>query len=359
MAEVRRETQGFAKEARGSFSSVGDALDLRKFRDQLTATEVAAKQSAERMKKAFAEVALAQEQAAQKAIRSFLKTPIGPGMPTPADSSAVSRQSFEPSKVGSSTTFDLNSALQGGGFAALLITAFALPITATAVTALAGAALLSGTLTPQLEKMFGGDSDDKSTLDEQIENLRTTIENLKEPSKLKGLPGISAEKIRVKDLEQAEAQLKNAEALKKAIEEQQRQARETATQFQDFLIAFTELSHCLRELCARIDTLAPLPSGGAEGARPGGVSFEGAGAGAGARLIPASFAGAGLAHFNQALEATGWRAGDAAARIAELTERAGGYRAEAGALIRVLRANNAAFDDQVGVVRLLDALLPE
>ena len=29
MAEAQRETQGFAREARGTFSSVGDALDLR------------------------------------------------------------------------------------------------------------------------------------------------------------------------------------------------------------------------------------------------------------------------------------------------------------------------------------------
>lgn len=42
MAEVRRETQSFAKEARGTFSGVGDALDLRKFRNELAATEIAA-----------------------------------------------------------------------------------------------------------------------------------------------------------------------------------------------------------------------------------------------------------------------------------------------------------------------------
>lgn len=30
MADVRRETQDFAKEARGTFSGVGDALDLRR-----------------------------------------------------------------------------------------------------------------------------------------------------------------------------------------------------------------------------------------------------------------------------------------------------------------------------------------
>ncbi len=47
MAEARRETQGFAKEARSTFSGVGTALDLRRFRRELTASEAAAKQSAE------------------------------------------------------------------------------------------------------------------------------------------------------------------------------------------------------------------------------------------------------------------------------------------------------------------------
>ncbi len=172
------------------------------------------------------------------------------------------------------------------------------------------------------------------------------------------------------EIEDAQTQRKELLAIEQMANDEflvelQRLFGDSAAQYQDFLSAFTELSDCLRELCARIDTLAPLPSGGAEGARPGGVSFEGAGAGSGARLVPAAFTGAspfggaGLARFNRELEATGWHAGDAAARIAELTLRAGGYRAEAGALIRVLRENNVAFDDQVGVVRLLDALMPE
>ena len=48
MAEVRRETQGFAKEARSTFSGVGTALDLSPFRRELAASEAAAKQDVER-----------------------------------------------------------------------------------------------------------------------------------------------------------------------------------------------------------------------------------------------------------------------------------------------------------------------
>lgn len=65
MAKAQRETQGFAQEARSAFSSVGDALDLRRFRNQIAASETAAKESAARMKKAFAEVGKVQLETAR------------------------------------------------------------------------------------------------------------------------------------------------------------------------------------------------------------------------------------------------------------------------------------------------------
>lgn len=59
IAEAKRETRDFGKEARSTFSGVGDALDLSGFRQQLAASERAATQAAERMKRAFREVSKA------------------------------------------------------------------------------------------------------------------------------------------------------------------------------------------------------------------------------------------------------------------------------------------------------------
>ena len=80
IVEVRRETQNFAKEARGALSGVGDALDLGSFRKELLSTEAAAKKSAERMKKAFAEVSKAQRHTAEKALQR-LTQPSGSSFP--------------------------------------------------------------------------------------------------------------------------------------------------------------------------------------------------------------------------------------------------------------------------------------
>ena len=357
MAEARRETQGFATEARSTFSGVGDALDLRRFRDELAASETAAKQSAERMKRAFGDVGRAQEKAAQKAIQNLFKGSGESNIPSPADEGAKSGRTSGSSKGGSSTIFSLNDALQGAGFAGLLITAFAIPITGTAIAFIVGSALLSGALTPQLEGMSGGDSRDGTALNDLIKDLDKKIAIL--GSQKRFIDQFTSDIAKRKQSE-AQAEIDATVALRDALLEQQRQTLEGTSQFQNLIGAMAELCTCLRELSTRVDELAPLPSGGA-GARPGGIGFDGTGA----RLIPASlaggspFGGAGFARFNRELEAAGGHAGDAALRIAELTERAGGAQAEFGSLAKVLRANNILFTDQVGVVRLLDALLPE
>ena len=366
MAEARRETQGFAKEARNTLSGVGDALDLRKFRDELAASEKATKQSADRMKKAFAEVGEVQVKTARKTLK-ILTESIGAKSKLSGKKSGAKTGRSSNSKGGEvSDYFSRTGAFEGAGIASALYGVLALtvgaataPVSAPTLALFLALSAAIGGLTPAMnrfsEALSSDDPDTIASLDARIKELNARIEELDQPSpvpeEMRHLtePLMQAERLRVaKELEAAQAKRKALLDIEKMANDEflvelQRLYGDSASQYQGFLGAVTELSDCLRELCARIDTLAPLPSGGAEAARPGGVGFE----------------GAGLARFNRELEATGWRAGDAAARIAELTERAGGYRAEAGALVRVLREGNAAFDDQVGVVRLLDALLPE
>ena len=107
MAEARRETQGFAKEARSTFSGVATALDLSPFRRELAASEAAAKQSAERMKKAFAEVGKVQVESARQAMKTLAQSVGGqPGQPAakaggPSKNRAGSRSGAVPGDAGS------------------------------------------------------------------------------------------------------------------------------------------------------------------------------------------------------------------------------------------------------------------
>ncbi len=112
MAEARRETQGFAKEARSTFSGVGTALDLSPFRRELAASEAAAKQSAERMKKAFAEVGKVQLESARQVLKTLAQS-IGrqPGQPA-AKAGAEPGQPPGSKGDGSSDYFSRNAADQ-------------------------------------------------------------------------------------------------------------------------------------------------------------------------------------------------------------------------------------------------------
>ncbi len=110
MAEARRETQGFAKEARSTFSGVGTALDLSLFRRELAASEAAAKQSAERMKKAFAEVGKVQLETARQVLKTLAQS-VGaqPGQSV-AKAGAESGRSAGPKGDGSSDLFSTDAA---------------------------------------------------------------------------------------------------------------------------------------------------------------------------------------------------------------------------------------------------------
>ena len=146
--------------------------------------------------------------------------------------------------------------------------AAALGLSTGGIALIIAAAAALAAYSPEIIKgLSGNDSNQLLSLDELMEKLRTTIEGLKEPTELVGYRGIQLEKNRVRDLEDAEAQLKSAEALKKAIESQQRQAQEAAIQFQNFIAAIAELTPCLRDICARLDQLAPVPSSGANWSR--------------------------------------------------------------------------------------------
>ena len=279
MAEARRETQGFAKEARSTFSGVGAALDLSPFRRELAASEAAAKQSAERMKKAFAEVGKVQLESARQVMKALAQS-VGaqPGQPA-ARAGPEPVQSPGSSNGGFSDFFDPEEAFLGASIAGLLATIL-LPLITTAtapisIPMLAAVVALSGAingLKPTLEKIeqsfSADDSDTTSSLNEQIEKLRKTIDDLenKRLRRPRGGPPLATQiKARNEELKKARQELANALALKDAIAEQRRLAEEAAAQFQEFLNAFTGLPDSLGQLGGRIDELVRELRGNAGG----------------------------------------------------------------------------------------------
>ncbi len=231
-----------------------------------------------------------------------------------------------------------------------------------------------GYIAEDIVNLVSGGPDTIASLDERIRELNTRLEELNQPPPEPDDSRPPMGSFRNSERVRTEFLLEAAQARRKALLDKEIAANgeflgelqiiygDSATQIQDLIAAMADLCTCLRDLATRIDSLAPLPSGGAAAPQADKLGFDGAGTGGG--FIKASFSGGspfggnGLDLFNEQLQVAGLRAEDAGARVAELTERAGGARREFGALTRVLRANNVVFDDQVGAVRLLETLMP-
>ncbi len=159
MAEARRETQGFAKEARSTFSGVATALDLSPFRRELAASEAAAKQSAERMKKAFAEVGKVQLESARQVLKTLAQSiDRQPGQPA-AKAGAESDQPSNSSGGGFSNFFDFEEAFKGAGIASLLagilattVAGVTFPVSAPTLAAFVALSAAIAGLTPVMKK---------------------------------------------------------------------------------------------------------------------------------------------------------------------------------------------------------------
>jgi hypothetical protein len=394
MAEARRETRGFAKDARSTFSGVGAALDLRHFRDELAASEAAAKQSAERMKKAFAEVGKVQLESARQVLKTLAQSiDRQPGQPA-AKVGAESGRSAGSKGGGSSDLSSGEGAGLGVTIAGILVGILA--GTAAAVTFPASAPTLAlffalsaaiGGLTPAMNKfsksLLAEDSDTTSSLDERIEQLRRTIDDL-EKKRLggpRGGPPLSTQiKARDDALAKAQKELAAAVAERNALldiekmandeflVELQRLFGDTASQNQEFLAAFTELCDCLRQLCARIEELTPAPSGaaGAGGVRPDGVGFDPHASMGGGQVISASFSGAspfggaglGLDGGEQSLTGFAERLAELPGAFVETREQAEGLGSEIGSLAERLIQSNALLGEQSGLLGQLTAQAP-
>jgi hypothetical protein len=366
LREAGRETRAFANEANRAFADVGTALDLSPFRKELAQSERAASQAAERMSKAFAKVGKAQHQAALKALEKFggaagalvLVSPQGV-IETPAGSTDAPEDEGRIVRT-------ITGAIQG---APLLIPLLLLPginVTLLSILALMTAGAGIGAAAANADALFGGDSQKSRTLDEVIKRLDEIIAQEKQSKEnLQNVTGLEPKR----SLEEIQKSIDALTAQRDALLEQQRQAQEAAAaRTQEFLRTFTELSDCLRQLCARIDELAPAPSGaaGEGGVRPDGVGFDPHASMGGGQVIPASFdpaasplgGGAGPSGLDRELADTGWQVDDLTAGFMDLTQAAGGFEAQGGALVAFLTQSNALLGEQSGLLGQLSAQAP-
>ena len=422
IAEAKRETLGFANEARGTFATVGDALDLSRFRQELKKSDTAVKASADRMKKAYAEVGKELEKVLQQAVQNFARSPGGPTSNRPTKSSGKSDQSSDSSGGEFSDFFDIKEAVASAGFASLLagflattLAGLTAPISAPTLAAFLAISAAIGGLTPSAVKIAKSladqDPEASAKLEERIEDLRRTIEDLENnppqgPRRPRPTGGPDQDDDALgkgqTELADALAERKTLLDLEKMANDEfllelQRVFAETAAQNQEFLNALTGLPDSLNQFGGRIDNLIkellgiagdaagrgqelleavaglgdslgrlceclgegppppPPPPGDPDASRPDGVRGGGPRDG----IIPASFdpadspfGGGGLDGLNVELADAGWRVQDLSAGFVELTEAAGGYEARAAAL-------NALLGEQSGLIGQLLTQVPE
>ncbi len=367
LREAGRETRTFANQANRTFADVGSALDLSEFRQELAESERAAKRSADRMKKAFAEVGQAQQHTAEQFCKRFSEQMGGLTIIISPNAPRGSGESSSASDSPGSGSSGFANATGLGGLTASLLASARVPLTPKTLLII-GAASALGFVIEDISKLFsdgsaGGGSDRIRDLNDDIAIVQNKLEELSGPkAREMGLVDdlkITLERVLEKLTTERDTLLAIlGMANNEFLVELQRLFGDAASQNQEFLTAFTELSDCLRQLCARIDELAPVPSGGRsqEGALSGGAGDDLVFGGAGGDSL---FGGAGLREFQRQTIEAGGPLDDLTTGFVELTQAAGGFEALGGSLAERLIRSNALLGEQSGLLGQLTAQAPE